>query len=136
MKFSRLTLMGPEELKESTAESIHRPFLYLACPYASGSADYTTRCLRFDAATRAAGALLKMGFKVFSPITHSHPIVELTPDLPLHWPYWERYDRAMIEHSHALIVLTLEGWMESPGVQAEMALAREQDIPVFLMAEV
>lgn len=116
-------------------ETPDRPFLYLACPYASGGADAALRQARFEAANRAAAVLMKRGLKVFSPITHSHPIA-LVSDLPLHWEYWEDYDRAMLGKCHTVVVLMLDGWSRSPGVAAEFKIAKEMGIPILLMDEV
>jgi hypothetical protein len=53
--------------------------------------------------------------------------------LPLEWAFWERFDRAFLETCSEVRVLTLDGWRESRGVQAEMALARELGKPVILV---
>jgi hypothetical protein len=50
--------------------------------------------------------------------------------LPKGWEYWEKFDRAFIVASRALIVLTIDGWKDSVGVQAEIKIAKELGIPV------
>ena len=32
-----------------------------------------------------------------------------------------------------MIVLLIDGWLESKGVQAEMRIARERDIPIYYL---
>jgi nucleoside 2-deoxyribosyltransferase len=100
--------------------------IYLASLYSH--ADPAVREARYQAACRATAALLKAGLVVFSPIVHSHPLVAF--NLPTGWDFWERIDRAYLERCDELVVLTLEGWQESTGVQAEIALARGLGKPV------
>lgn len=70
-----------------------------------------------------ASELMRMGTKVFSPIAHTHPITKY--GLPLGWDYWSQYDRWFIERCDNAIVLRLDGWEESKGVQAEIVMAKE-----------
>jgi nucleoside 2-deoxyribosyltransferase len=100
--------------------------IYLASPYSH--ADPAVREARYQAACRATAALLKAGLVVFSPIVHSHPLVAFA--LPTGWDFWERIDRAYLARCDELVVLTLDGWRESTGVRAEIALARALGKPV------
>jgi nucleoside 2-deoxyribosyltransferase len=100
---------------------------YLASPYSHD--DPAVRLQRFEAACRAAAILLRNGVLVFSPIAHTHPIA-LAGDLPLDWAFWQRFDREMIAACDEVIVLCLDGWASSRGVQAELAIAEEFGIPV------
>ena len=40
-------------------------------------------------------------------------------------PFWARYDRSVLARCDAVAVLTLDGWEDSVGVQAELAIAGE-----------
>jgi len=51
----------------------------------------------------------------------------------LDWSFWREYDRAFLEMCSEVWVLTLDGWRESHGVQAEIELARELGKPVVLV---
>lgn len=97
--------------------------IYLATPY--NHADPAVRQERFETVNRAAAALMREGKHVFSPISHSHPIA-LAGDLPKGWEYWEAYDRIMLGVCDTLVVLMVNGWIESPGVSAEIAIAKER----------
>jgi hypothetical protein len=99
--------------------------LYLASPYTHG--DPRVREARFDAACRATAALVRAGHVVFSPVVHSHPLVRF--GLPTDWEYWERCDREYLRHATELVVLKLDGWRESVGVQAEIDLALDMGLP-------
>lgn len=104
--------------------------IYLASPYSHP--DPAVREQRFRAACQAAVALLHAGRVVFSPIAHSHPLAQ--HGLPGNWHFWERYDRAFLERCDEVLVLMLDGWEESVGVQAEIRIARELGKPVRYLA--
>jgi nucleoside 2-deoxyribosyltransferase len=104
--------------------------IYLASPYSHP--DPAVREQRFRAACRAAVALLRAVQVVFSPITHSHPLAQ--HGLPGNWQFWERYDRAFLERCDEVVVLMLDGWGESVGVQAEIRIAWELGKPVRYLA--
>ena len=105
---------------------------YIACPYSSPYEN--VRRLRFEAANRCAGALMARGEVVFSPISHTHPIAEQC-ELPKGWEYWNKYDRAMLSQCVKVYVLTIDGWMESVGVAAELKIANELGLPVEYITE-
>jgi hypothetical protein len=102
-----------------------RHLIYLAYPYSHPNQE--VRRARFQAANHAAGLLMKEGHFVFSPISHTHPIAE-AGDLPTGWEFWEGFDRAYLQHCHRIIVLRIEGWEQSVGVQAEIAIATEMGL--------
>ena len=101
--------------------------IYLASPYTH--LDLHVREWRFREACRAAAHLLRAGVAVLSPIAHSHPIAQF--GMPTSWEFWSQVDREYLARCDALAVLTLPGWRESVGVQAEIAYAHELGIPVF-----
>jgi len=100
--------------------------IYLASPYSHP--DFSVREQRFQAACTAAAALMRSGHQVFSPIVHGHPLTQ--HGLPGDWPFWEPHARWHLERCSEVVVLTLEGWSRSVGVQAETALANELRKPV------
>jgi len=103
--------------------------IYLCSPYTDSSP--AVREQRYQAACRQAAEMLRCGILVFSPIAYTHGIA--AHGLPLEWPFWERFDRAFLEMCSEVWVLTLDGWRESKGVQAEIALARELGKAVMLV---
>lgn len=106
---------------------LEHPLVYLACPYSHPDRD--VRLARFHAANVAAARLMQQGLKVFSPISHTHPIAE-AGTLPLGWNYWHEFDRAYLQASHKLIVLMVDGWKESTGVTGEIDIAHELRLPI------
>lgn len=101
--------------------------IYLACPYSHR--DESVRVERFNAVNFAAAKLMQKGKHIFSPISHTHPIA-VAGELPLGWEYWEAYDRLVLNACEEVIVLMLDGWQESKGVQAEITIAKELGLPV------
>ena len=100
--------------------------VYLAGPYSHP--DPEVREGRYRAACRKAADLMRKGALVFSPIVQSHPLT--FHGLPGDWAFWEHYDRRHLEQCDEVLVLTLSGWKESKGVQAEIALAEKLGKPV------
>ncbi len=103
--------------------------IYLASPYSHP--DAAVREQRFREACRAAAALLRAGHSVFSPIAYSHALV--AHGLPSDWSFWERHDREMLTCCEEVVVLAIDGWTESVGVQAEIALAHALGKPLWLV---
>lgn len=103
--------------------------IYLATPYTDP--DPAVRRARFEAVTRAAGALMQRRLVVFSPITMGHPISEACADIPVEFAYWETTCLSYLSGwATRLVVLTLNGWQASRGVTAEITAARERGLPV------
>jgi hypothetical protein len=114
-------------------ESITAPqgLVYLATPYTHP--DPSVMESRFDAACRIAGRLMADGELVFSPIAHTHPIA-VCCELPRHWEFWAKYDRAILATCARVVVAMLPGWDQSKGVAAEIAIAQELSVPVEYLA--
>lgn len=104
--------------------------VYLAVPYSDP--DPSVRERRFQAANEAAGILMRAGLYVYSPISHSHPIA-IAGGLPLDWDYWEGYDREILSHCGALVVLEIAGWRESTGVTGELKISADFCIPAMVL---
>ena len=100
--------------------------IYLASPYTHP--DPSVRASRFRATCQAAAKLIQQGNLVFAPIAHSHPMTEF--GLPSDWRFWECHDVEFLRRCNELAVLKLDGWRESRGVQAEIDLAIEMDLPI------
>lgn len=103
--------------------------IYLASPYSHP--DPAIRQARHDAVCRYAAKLMRVGLVVFSPIAHSHAIA-MIENLPVTWEFWRKQDEHMLDLASILLVLCLDGWQESVGVQAEIAYAHRRGIEVHL----
>ena len=106
--------------------------IYLASPYSDQ--DMKVRERRFEAVCLAAAYLIRTGKSVYSPIAHTHPICRY--GLPGDWHFWQKHDRQYIEICDEMAVLMLDGWEQSEGIKAEIAIARELGKPVtFIRVE-
>lgn len=92
--------------------------IYLAIAYTGNEEE------SFKTANRVAGDLMKAGHCVYSPISQNHPIAAEV-NLPTTWAFWEKLDRHFIEWCDSLFIVSLRGWGNSTGVQAEIKIARE-----------
>lgn len=101
--------------------------IYLACPYSHS--EESVRLSRFEIVSNVAGMLLKKGYIVFSPISHSHPIA-LVNDLPLGFEFWREFDESFIDWCDELWILTLSGWSASNGIRQEIKYAKQSGKPV------
>ena len=100
--------------------------IYLVSPYSHPDAIVRER--RFRAACRMAARLIRAGEVVFSPVAHGHAISLY--GVPTDWSFWEAHDRRFLEQCDEVVVLMLDGWRDSLGIQAEMELAKELGKPV------
>lgn len=100
--------------------------IYLASAYSSD--DPAVREARYQAACRATAVLLMGGETVFSPIVHSHVLLE--HGCPNTWEFWKEIDYGFLTRCSALYVLMLPGWEESVGVKQEIKWAEELELPI------
>jgi hypothetical protein len=107
--------------------SVSKDLIYLACPYMHK--DEAVKVARVEKATEISAKMMAEGKYVFSPITHCHPMA-MKASLPGDWAFWEGYDRRMIACCNKIVVLKLDGWEQSTGVQAEIKIGEEMGIPV------
>jgi nucleoside 2-deoxyribosyltransferase len=76
------------------------------------------------------------GNAVFSPIAHSHGVADYMPEhIRLNGDFWMEQDLPLLAKCDEIVVLCLEGWEQSSGVQQEIAFARERGIPVRRLQE-
>ena len=105
---------------------------YLASPYTHEQ--WEIRQVRFMQACTAAAALLERGRRVISPIAHGPPIDQHSTSIP--YEVWADLGLALLRGATRMIVLQLDGWQESKGVQEELRWAAEWGVPVeFLKLE-
>ncbi len=93
--------------------------IYLASPY--WHADPAVRNQRFRAACRVTAQMIREGTTVFCPVVYEHALVG--EGLPGDLSFSQRHDSENLAHSEEVVVLRLDGWEASDGVQAELRLA-------------
>jgi hypothetical protein len=109
------------------AKGLEDKIIYLASPYTHPDPDVVEK--RFTQVMKVAADLTKFGYVIFSPILHSHPLA-VEHGLNGDWDFWKRIDTAFIKASGLLAVVKLDGWDQSKGVTAEIAIAEKCGIPV------
>lgn len=103
-------------------------FTFISSPY-SGTDEEREERARITA--EVCGKLLRRDFHVISPAVHSHTITKA-----VHFTPEERrslildFGLNLLRKASGMIVLEIEGWERSFGVQAEIDLCRELGIPV------
>lgn len=103
--------------------------IYLAGPYTSN--DDEVRKNRFIELTKMCGKIMKLGYVVFSPISHSHLVAEMVK-MPTDWEFWKKIDLKFMDCCKILAIYAIPGWTESLGVSEEMRYARSNDIPIII----
>jgi hypothetical protein len=104
-------------------------YYYISNPY-NGSPEL--RELRANIAAKTCGRLLKKGIHAWSPIVHNHAMLKAFD----HFSLEERrslildFDFSLLRNSRGMIVLEMDGWKDSYGVKAELALCKKLGIPV------
>jgi hypothetical protein len=104
-------------------------YWYLASPYSS-----LDKAEAFVSAAFAAAWLIGNGVRVYSPITHSHPIAHYGGLDPLDLDLWLRVDRPFMQNACGMIVLQLPGWRESKGILFEQHEFTAAKKPIHCMA--
>ena len=105
---------------KSHRESQERPPIdvYVAAPYSHQ--DTSVRLHRFNQAAAYTAILSRRMILVYCPICHGHPLA--AHNLPTNWEYWANLNRAILQICRNLHVLCLDGWKDSTGVAAEIAI--------------
>ncbi len=101
--------------------------IYLAGPYSHP--DEYIRHKRYEQLTAKAAELMLENYVVFSPITHGHAVA-MGHNLPTDFAWWELQCLGMLRHASKMVVLTLDGWVESKGVTAEIVFAQKLGINI------
>lgn len=104
--------------------------IYLASVYSQGNAGPNKRTRRFKKACQKAAELMRQGYNVFSPIAHSHPIEIHGLDTIEDHDFWLKQDFAVLERCNKLVVMKMDGWKKSIGINAEIKFAEEHGIPI------
>lgn len=100
--------------------------VYLAGPYSYiGSEPGNKRWIeaqRYRQLTGFAVHIMRNGLTCFSPISHSHPMLDYD-NLPGDWRYWEKMDRVLMGVCNEVWVMCMLGYHQSHGVENEIKLA-------------
>lgn len=117
-------------IRDSTTPLPDKPIpglAYLASPYTHD--DQAVVEQRFQIVSATAAQLMKDGWYIYAPISHSHPISKY--GLPTDWAFWKKYDTILLERSDHFIVVDMEGLEESVGVTAEAEIWLENHDTIY-----
>lgn len=113
--------------------SLFNGYYYLASPYTSQYSSRRTE--RYLTALKAMNVLMLKGIVVFGPVAHTHPLATKFR-LPKDSEYWMKYDKAFVKNSIGMIMLLIDGWMDSNGMKTELEMVRtRQSYPLYIMTE-
>jgi len=101
--------------------------IYIGSPYTHPDKDVMQ--LRYEQVLDVTADLLNQGFHVISPIVHCHPLSvkhKMMPD----FEFWKRYNFALLSKCSVLLIIPIDGWKESIGLQAEVIFAKENNISI------
>jgi len=101
-------------------------YTYIGNPY-SGTPEQIKE--RFAIVEHFTAQAMKQGHVVFSPIVHCHEIAA-KHGLPTDFKFWDTYCLGMLDKADKMIVLEMDGWKESKGLQAEIVFALENEIEI------
>lgn len=105
-------------------------YIYLGSPYSkyAQGLDVAARLV-----AESAAILMRRGLVVFSPIAHGHAVTH-EGNLPaLDWTFWQRQCDPLVDAAAALVVLQMEGWWESVGLEYEIKRFREVGKPIVYL---
>jgi hypothetical protein len=105
---------------------------YLATCYTVWKDDAGIHNAYVDAA-KITGALMKQGYKVYSPIVHGHPVSLYANVDPLDHSFWLDYDRTMLTKCDVLLVAKMKDWEKSKGIAFEIEFFKKVGKPIFYL---
>jgi len=103
---------------------------YLASPYTTDDSELKEN--RYIEACKAAARLLSNGVNVICPIAATHGL-HVHGNCSMRWNFWKEYDEELLSKCDGLIVLMLDGWDKSVGVQAEIEYAKKLGLTIEYM---
>lgn len=108
------------------------PLAYIASPYSHK--DSKIREARYQQICEVTKRLaLKGEYAVYSPIAHWHPIA-IAVGLPTDAMFWKSQNEGIIGASSCVIVVKMDGWRESIGVEMEIRFANRNHIKVIYIS--
>lgn len=107
-----------------------KPLVYVASPYTHPDPAEIER--RYLQVTKITADLVVGGMTAISPITYGHTLAAMN-QMPGDWDFWMEFCINLLSKCDKLLVVKMQGWEESRGVQAEIAYAKEHGIEVEFM---
>jgi hypothetical protein len=126
--------MAPVGLTFAFLAETEGKLVYLASPHSSGGSVMAEKIeVRTAATARIAIMLLDAGVNLYSPIMMGVGLQSRGYTRDRDW--WMHRDKKFLRKCDCLVVLTLDGWEKSPGVQDEIELSLVAGKKIFLIGE-
>lgn len=109
-------------------EQFKGKLIYLAAPYSHESEHVVE--LRMATVNKKFAYLISQGLMVLSPLTQGHVAHELCK-CPSEWEFWRALSVRLLRCCDVMFVYTLDGYLRSNGVQEEIRIATELDMPIY-----
>lgn len=92
----------------------------------------------FQLANYRSGRLLLLGYNVYSPISHTHPIHRATPEFLARHEHeaWYRLDMDLISRTRFTGIILAPGWENSKGCIEERKWFESREFPVLFYEDV
>lgn len=104
--------------------------IYIAAPYGNASDD-VIEC-RIYKVEKYLAYLMSTGQNAISPLLMHH-VLDKGFTLPTDFKFWGNFCLSLLKNCDKMIVLKLDGWVESRGVKEEVDFCYENNIPVEFM---
>ena len=111
--------------------------VYLASPYSS----FGDKDTFMDEFMRISGAFMVKYPNLFcvSPL-FNHFSLKSNPDLGSDWDFWKEYSTTLLSRMNSksggfdfMLIANFKGAKDSVGVQGEIEIARQYEIPIFIL---
>jgi nucleoside 2-deoxyribosyltransferase len=108
--------------------------VYLAAPYSTGGKiSEEWQEVRYRLVNITAMRLIRAGFVVFSPVSHSHPLSKTQDEKFNTHNLWLGQDVEFLQWADLLVVLALPGYVDSYGVAWERQWFKDHGKPEFIL---
>ena len=107
--------------------------IYIASPYSHP--EEKIRVQRFNQVEAYTVASIIEGSPAFSPIVYCHALAEKY-NLPKDAKFWHNFNMQFLRHSSTMHYLKLDGHETSLGMQAELSMAQNLNIPCVEISRV
>ena len=104
---------------------------YLASPFSDKSPVVEEK--RYTAILQISGLFTISGAMVISPIVYGYHLYKNYGNIAGDADYWKDFNRYLLYHAPYLMIVMLEGYKDSKGIQAEFAQALTLNKPIFTL---
>ena len=123
-------------------KSTTRGLWYFAHPYTcrdnDGNFVFEGEEANFQICNIRAGELLNLGYNIYSPISHTHPIHRASPSMLARHEHelWYQLDNEVIDSTNWAGIILAPGWENSSGCKAEKDKIEAKGLPSRLYADI